>query len=186
MIIKQLQGGDPPVDLTQYEAVGFHATSSLACAEIEQVGFLPHKILSQEHHSQILSMARRLSLDTSNYAEWLGMRSVTFTKVLSEAVGHARQGSAGGQGLMNVERLLAQITQRGTDADRTLAAQFNVQIQTVRNSDSVVYVVDLSNLGARLVDDRSSGFYQVYWNPNVELPKMSEINPSRLLAKLSV
>jgi len=108
MIIKQLQDGDPPVDLTQYEAVGFHATSPLACAEIEQVGFLPHKILSQEHHSQILGMARRLSLDTSNYAEWLGMRSVTFTKVLSEAVGHARQRWRAG--LMNVERLLAQIT----------------------------------------------------------------------------
>src|SRR3989339_805820 len=80
---------DPPVDLTQYEAVGFHATSSLACAEIEQVGFLPHKILSQEHHSQILSMARRLSLDTSNYAEWLAVTG------LADAERHAGQSDAG-------------------------------------------------------------------------------------------
>lgn len=114
------------------------------------------------------------------------MRSVTFAKVLSEAVVHARQSSAGGQGLMNVKRLLAKITERGTDADRTLAAQFNEQIQTIRNSDSVIYVVDLSNLGARLVNDRSTGFYQIFWHPDAELPKTSEIDPSRLLAKLSV
>lgn len=186
MIIEQLQDGVPSVEFTQYEAIGFHATSSLASAEIEQVGFLPHKIFSLEHQNQILSAARRLNLDASSYAEWLGMRSVTFAKVLSEAVVHARQGRAGGQGLMNMERLLAKITELGTDADRTLAAQFNEQIQTIRNSDSVIYVVDLSNLGARLVDDRSSGFYQVYWHPDAELPKTSEIDPSRLLAKLSV
>ena len=102
-----VQSFEESIDLGQYEVVGFHATSSLASAEIEQVGFLPHKILEHDDHKRILSVAIGLGLDVGSYVEWLEMRSVTFTKLLSQAVRHALEGRAGGQGLINVERLLS-------------------------------------------------------------------------------
>jgi hypothetical protein len=174
------------VVLCQYDVVGFHATSSVMCAEIEQVGFLPRKIFGDNEHAQIINVARKLGLDTSSYVEWLGMRSVTFTKVMQQAADHANEGRAGGQGLMHIEHLLAQIKDRSGEAGAEFSDQFSSRIQAIRSSPPVIYVVNLSGLGPRLVDDSRSGFLQMYWNPSADLPQESEIGPSRLIARLSI
>lgn len=174
------------VDLCQYDVVGFHATSSIMCAQIERVGLLPRKIFGDNEHAQIITVARRLGLDTSSYEEWLGMRSVTFTKVMQQAANHANEGKAGGQGLMHIEKLLAQIKDRSGDADAEFSDQFSSRIQAIRNSPPVIYAVNLSGLGPRLVDDSSSGFLHIYWDTSSHLPQESEIGPSRLIAKLSI
>lgn len=174
------------INPADYGVVGFHATSSILCPEIERVGFLPRKILSVEEHEKIFGLGRKLDLDISGYEQWLGMRSVTFTKVIDQAVTHAKAGKAGGQGLMHVERLLIQIRDRGDTTGSELLKRFWSRVHEIRNAAPVVYVVNLTDLGARLVDDSSSGFFQMYWNPNAELPTESEIGPNRLVARLSI
>ena len=169
-----------------YRVIGYHATSLLASVEIERFGFLPHKIFGKAVHDQVIAVAHRLNLPTYYYTEWLGMRSVSFGKILDHAIVHASQGNAGGQGLMNVERLLESINAHGTDADRVVASGFAGQIQAIRTSTPVIYAVDLSNLGPRLVDDASTGYYQMFWNPSAPLPAMSEIGPERLIARFSL
>lgn len=186
MIELSVENFGASVNLAEYDVVGFHATSSILCPEIESVGFLPCKIFGVEEHEEILSLGRKHDLDVSGYNEWLGMRSVTFTKVIDQAVAHAKAGNAGGQGLMHVERLLIQIRDQGEAVGSELLKRFSSRVHEIRNAAPVIYVVNLSDLGPRLVDDSSSGFLQMYWNPNVALPTESEIGPSRLVARLSI
>ncbi len=186
MIETGLQGFDPEIVLRDRDVVGFHATSYSASGQIESEGLLPNKILSEEQHTRLLGIAERLEIDVLDYQQWLQMRSVTLAKMLSEAVNHVRKGRAGGQGLMNVERLLATIRKRGSEEETDFADRINRMIEAIRESAPVIYVVDLSCLGERLVDDNDTGFYQVFWHPEHPLPATSEIAPDRLIARLSL
>lgn len=186
MIIKLLEDFEESISLANYEVVAFHATSITACKKIEQIGFVPSKIISEVEHEQILCMARYLNLNTFSYTEWLEMRSVTFTKLLEQAVSHVRNGWAGGQGLIQVKRLLDQILDSGEERYALLANELLQKIRNILESESVIYVVDLSGLEERVVDDKKSGFFQFYWDPEKPLPKISEIDPSRLIARLTV
>lgn len=68
-----------------------------------------------------------------------------------------------------------------------MAHNFVNQIQNIRTASSVIYAVDLSSLGLRLVQDHlQGGLYQVYFDPSAPLPKVSIVSPNHLLARLDV
>jgi hypothetical protein len=174
-------------EFTGFQIVGFHATSSLACADIERSGFLPNKILSANEHDQILSAAKSLEINTFSYEEWLGMRSVTFTKEFQTARNHILQGNSGGQGLFNVINVLEKIKKAGNPQQVVMASDFVSKTQQIRSSSCVIYAVDLSGLGQRLVHDKEqSGLYQVYFDPNSPLPNTSIVAPSCIIARLNL
>lgn len=173
-------------DLSLYDKIGFHTTSSDACDAIEQVGFLPHKILEANEHDRLLRIAQDLELETVSYEQWLAMRSVTFTKTRDEVLAHVQSGNAGGQGLFNIDRLLAEVGDVGAGSDATFVASIKAKLQSRRDSDPIIYVVDLSGLGPRLVNKPPGDFYQYFWDREADLPAASEIDPSRLIAKLTL
>jgi len=126
------------INFANHSIVGFHATSSLACADIERVGFLPNKIFARSEHDQIISEAKSLEVDTRSYEEWLGMRSVTFTKKCEIALSHITKGSSGGQGLGNITNVLLQIGNVGNSAQKLMAADYSRRIQGIRDAGSVI------------------------------------------------
>lgn len=186
MITEPLDDECPSYDVSKYDKVGFHATATTACAAIERIGFLPHKILNDREHDDLLRIAADNSLDTDFYSQWLAMRSVTFTKTPGEAKTHVQNGKAGGQGLINIDRLLRELGKVGASVDSTFVDTIQARLQLIRDSEPVIYAVDLSDLGKRLVDKPPGDFYQYYWDPDADLPAVSEIDPSRLIAKLTL
>jgi hypothetical protein len=172
---------------SSYSHYGFHATSSLASSEIEKVGILPNKIFDPSDHQTIASEAIALGIDVSSYQQWLQMRSITFAKNQANALAHVTQGSSGGQGLGTMLTVLNAISSQGNAAQINMVQSFINQIQNIRTASSVIYAVDLSSLGNRLVlDPNQSGLYQVYFDPNAPLPKVSIVSPSYLIVRLDV
>lgn len=157
-----------------------------ACKMIEIKGFLPDKVFQKSVHDGIVSVAQLLNIDVNYYCKWLEMRSVTFTQEANAAVQHMVNGNAGGQGLKNMSTVLQEIVKRGNDHQKHMASGLIEQIEAIRLSPAVVYAVDLSGLGQRLVKDLYQPLYQVYWNPDIPLPEVSEIAPSHLIERLSI
>ena len=173
-------------DFSRYEVIGFHGTTERVCNLIESKGFLPDKIFPESSHNCIRSAARLLDIDTLSYDQWLEMRSVTFAKEAARAIDHINAGNAGGQGLKNIKSVLDKILQRGDDQQKNTAREFVEQIECIQQANAVIYAVDLSGLKCRLVEDTRQPFYQFYWNPDLPLPTVSEIAPSRLIERLSI
>jgi len=168
-----------------HEPVGFHGTSSLASEGIEANGFLPSKVFSESDHASLLSMASSLMIDISGYKEWLEMRSVTFTKQADAAVSHVLNGSSGGQGLQNLQAVLLKIIELGNVQQKKIATDFVIKLKAIREAPHVIYAVNLAGFGERLVTDRHQPtLYQYFCDPGLPIPKVSDIGPSRLLAKL--
>ena len=186
MITEPLNDKGQSYDVSAYDRVGYHATAMTACTAIERIGFLPHKILNDSEHDYLLRIAADNSLDTDFYRQWLAMRSVTFPKTIGEAKTHVQNGKAGGQGLINIDRLLTELGKVGASVDSTFVDPIQARLQLIRESEPVIYAVDLPDLGERLVDKPLGNLYQYYWDPNAELPAVSEIDPSRLIAKLTL
>jgi hypothetical protein len=169
-----------------YTPVGFHGTSSLACAKIETAGFLPDKIFSASDHTDLIAIASSLKVDTSDYMQWLAMRSITFAQYAKDAINHVRNGHSGGQGLKNVRTVLQSIFNQGDESDKKVAEIFIEKIELIRGAPAVVYAVDLSGLDQRLVKDKYQQLFQYYWNPATPLPEISDIAPNRLIAQLII
>lgn len=175
------------IDFDSYPVVGFHASSSLACTKIERAGFLPDKILARNEHDQILSEAKSLSIDTDRYEEWLQMRSVTFAKKCSIALSHLASGNSGGQGLLSIIDVLVKIQDLGDGAQKSMAVDYSKRIQVIQDASSVIYAVDLSNLGERLVQDYyRPDLFQVYFDTKSPLPAKSIVQPLHIIARLDV
>jgi hypothetical protein len=165
-----------------YPKVGYHGTSSLACADIEVYGFLPNKVFSDQEHAQILRMAAELGQDTGSYTQWLDMRSVSFAKDPLFAIHHVTYaGNSGGQGLYNVRDALEVILSRGSEENKVVARAFQEKLLELRASQPVIYMVDLSGLAPRLVEQDD---FNIYWDKTMALPAVSEIGPSRVIEKL--
>lgn len=173
-------------DFSSYALVGFHATSINACKSIEAVGFLPDKIFARIEHARLISIAQSQSIDTSTHEEWLNMYSATFTKDKADALNHIRLGSAGGQGLKNVTEILDRISGLSNKEDAAFVTMLQHKIKAIRSASSVIYAVDLSNLGPRLDTDRNRPLYYYRWNPAEPLPEVSEIAPSRIIEKIII
>lgn len=173
-------------DLSKYQLVGFHATSSLACEGIETKGFLPDKIFTNAVHERLIAMAKSRGIYTLDYEEWLLLRSVTFAKDHGDALRHISQGSAGGQGLKNMSMILEKIANIEDTDEATFTYRITRKIDSILAASSVVYAVDLSNLGPRLDPDRIQPLFYFRWNPHESLPLASEIAPSRIIEKLNV
>lgn len=173
-------------DFSKYDVVGFHSTSSLACNRIETNGFLPDKIFCQLDHDRLITIARKQKIDTGWYEQWLNLRSVTFTREQCDALKHIKQGSAGGQGIKNISDILTGINCAEVSEDANFLGMLEERCEAIRSAKPVVYAVDLSNLGQRLDSDRIQPFYYFRWNPELPLPLVSEILPSRIIAKLNV
>jgi hypothetical protein len=134
-------------------------------------------------HLDLLAVAQALSIDSNSYRDWLKMRSVTFSRDPNVAVTHALR-FCGGQGLMNLQSVASVVIANG-DVKRTiLAKEIIAQIARFRDSQPVVYAVNLSGLGDRLVNE--GAIYQFYIDPRKPLPEASEIGPRRLLARLNI
>lgn len=162
--------------------IGYHGTTSLAAPAIEAHGFLPNKVFADHEHSQILHMAEELGWDTGSYKQWLDMRSVSFAKDPNFSINHVTTvGKAGGQGLYNVQQALEVILANGSVAHKAVAQTFQQKLSGIRAASPVIYKVDLSNLGQRLVD--SGGDYNIYW-PSGPLPTSSIIGPGLIIEKL--
>jgi len=176
------------VSFSEYEIVGFHASSTYASLQIESAGFLPHKILRPEIHQRLLDAAVELGmrpLAIASYQQWLEMRSVTFTRIPATAISHARSGFAGGQGLQHVRAVLAEVSKR--QHDPRLADEVQRELDVIAGARPVVYAVDLSNLHKRLVPAEDSPEYlRVYFNPYEPLPSTSIVGPTRLIARLDL
>ena len=174
-------------DFAQFDVIGFHATSSLACTQIESAGFLPSKIFLPEEHEQILSIGGSLGVNLFSYKEWLDMRSITFTQDFNTARSHILQGNSGGQGLFNVVNVLQEIRKIGDSQQVSIASNFLSKVDELRSSSCVIYAVDLSRLGQRLVRDKNQpGLYQVYFDPQAPLPKVSVVDPHCIIARLDL
>lgn len=173
-------------DFSSYALVGFHATSIITCESIEAVGFLPNKIFSGKEHDRLISIAQSQNIVTSTHEEWLAMYSVTFTQDKADAQNHIRQGSAGGQGLKNITEILDRISALSNNEDAAFVAMLQHTIEAIRSAGSVIYAVDLSNLGPRLDTDRYRPLYHYRWNLAAPLPEVSEIAPSRIIEKITV
>lgn len=166
-----------------YPQVGFHGTTSTASAAIEIHGFLPSKVFSEQEHMQILELANGLGWDTGSYRQWLSMRSVSFAKDQKFAIDHVTQaGKAGGQGLFNVQEALELILSKESTKSNKAAQAFKKRLDQLRAADPVIYMVDLSNLGPRLVPNHEG--YNMYWDTCTALPNISEIGPDRIIEKL--
>ena len=174
------------INLQKYETVGFHATSSCACVNIEATGFLPDKIFTELDHQRLIEIAKLKGIDTCYYEQWLCMRSVTFTKDCCTAINHIKNGFAGGQGLKNISEILDEITNQSDEDEIVLMNMFRKRIQCIRSARSVIYAVDLSGLGPRLSIDSIQSLYYFRWDPAAPLPSISEIAPSCIIAKLNL
>lgn len=175
-------------DFSQYTVVGFHGTSQLFSSNIEKQGFLPNKIFSVDEHQLILSVAMTLKIDTWLYSDWFQiMRSVTFAKDHIDALNHVKSSSSSAQGLDKAKAVLLQICAKGSDTNKEMANIFLDKIDTIQKSNSVIYAVDLSNLGERLCTHTSQPrLYQIYLNPSEPIPESSIVSPDRLIARLDV
>lgn len=163
--------------------VGFHGTTSAASAVIEIHGFLPSKVFSEQEHIQILQLVKDLGWDAGSYQQWLDMRSVSFANDPKFAIHHVTQaGKAGGQGLFNVREALEFILSEGSIQSKAIAQTFRQRLDQLRAADPVIYMVDLSGLGPRLVSGNTD--YNMYWDPCAALPNVSEIGPGRIIEKL--
>lgn len=188
MIIEAAGRTTLSVDVTAYDVVGYHATSALASRDIEVYGFVPHKVLSDDTHELLVKAAVDVGMPaqaTLGYRQWLEMRSVTFTKSPQPALAHARSGFAGGQGLKNVKGIVAAIQRSSKFA--SLVAEVQQQIDEIESAGAVVYAINLSGLGSRLVQaDDCADYLRVYFNPLFPVPKVSVVGPDRLIARLDL
>ena len=134
-----------------------------------------------------MSEAKSLQIDTSWYEQWLEMRSVTFTNNQIDALNHIKQGSSGGQGLGNMVSVLQAIDSSGSVQQNTMANNFISRIDSIRNASSVIYAVELSKIGQRLVkDSKHAALYQIYFDKNVSLPSVSIVTPANIIARLDI
>lgn len=186
MIIERNPNNTFTVGFSGYGTVGFHATSSLATHQIEHVGFLPNKIFTPCDQQSILVATQSLTIGTADYEEWLQMRSVTFAQNESNALEHIQNGSSGGQGLGAMLKVLQAIALSGSASHVALVNNFISTIKNIRQSASVIYAVDLSNIGSRLVKDSNQPLYHIYFDPNSPLPKASLVSPLNIIARLEV
>jgi hypothetical protein len=171
----------------EFDVVGFHATSSSATSQIEVHGFLPNKILSEGEHQVLLRTSLELGIDVTTYSDWLYMRSVTFSRQLQGALAHAKSGHSARQGLHNFLSIANQIAAKGSSEQIEQARNTIAKIKELRNAPAVIYAVDLAGLGSRLVPpDEKNPHYQYYWHPEHPLPTISDIDPTRLIARLDV
>lgn len=170
-------------DLSGYELVGFHATSRLAGQQIETHGFLPSKVFSADEQSELLTAAARLGVRAGAHESWLGMWSVTFSSKFDDAKNHITRGSSCGQGVLQMLAVVNAVESKGEERDRTLARRIIARIQQLQCSTPVIYAVDLSKV-ERLVYDERDSLFRLYWDTTKPLPQSSEVDPSRLIARL--
>ena len=170
---------------SSYNVVGFHATSSLAIGNIESVGFLPDKIFTTVDHQSVIAIASPLGIPIIDYTNWLQMGSVTFTQKESDAFAHIA-GVGTGQGLGEMYKVLQGISSTGKGAQITLAINFMHAIDNIRNSSSVIYAVDLSRLGSRLVIPTGQPYYRIHNDPKSPMPKASIVSPRDIIARLDI
>ena len=173
-------------NFSSYVKVGFHATSSLATCQIEKTGFLPNKIFTVGDHQNTLAIAQTLAIDTTDYIQWLQMRSVTFAQNESDALNHIQNGNASGQGLGTMLTVLQKITSSGVREKLTFANNFIAAINNLSQSSSVIYAVNLSNAGKRITNDPQQPLYHLYFNPNAPLPKTSIVTLPDIISRLEV
>lgn len=91
----------------------------------------------------------------------------------------------GGQGVKELLSVASLVFDRGDGQQKEFASRIVAMCQTIQASLPVVYAVELSGL-TRLVEDESQPLLQYYWDPSQPLPETSEIEPSRLIARLQV
>lgn len=171
------KGGDNQI-------IGYHSSVYSACSGIERVGFLPDKIFPLEEHRKLLEIAEVYKIDSLSLQSWFSMWSVTFTRRPEEAIKHIQQGSAGGQGLKNLTAIIEKLPPELSREEKSFIDCLREKIQRIRTDQPVSYIVDLTDLGARLDPDHHQPFYYYRWNPAEQLPKKSEVGPERILMKL--
>jgi hypothetical protein len=170
-----------------YPIIGFHATSSIASNKIEKEGFLPNKILDAKDHEIILSEGRALGIDVIEYEGWLEMNSITFTKQFYLAMDHLNQGSSCGQGTSYMLEVLRSIESGACSKIRMMATNYINMINKICNASSVIYAVDLSHVGNRLVNDKHQpDLYHIYFDKDAPLPSESLVAPTHLIARLDI
>lgn len=179
----QSQTNEFTTDFSQYSMIGYHATSSTACSDIETNGFLPKKILQDSDHRKIIELAKTKNISTSEYERWLEMKSVTFAKKSSDAIAHIRQGKASGQGIFHIEETLSEIAKSADAAEIEFIDNCKCKIKKIKDADCVVYAVDLSSLEKR-IDKTSANEYFYRLNPEIPTPQISDVKPSLIIEKL--
>lgn len=169
-----------------YATIGFHATSESASVDIEKNGFSPNKIFRSNEHDEVMRIANELKINAYMYSQWLEMRSVTFAREFNSTVEHILKGSAsGGQGLENMIEVLIEIKEKGNETQKATAEKYLEKIDEIKISAPVIYAVDLSHLGKRLVSDKKQPLYHIYWQPSCELPPSEQLVTNvHLIAKL--
>lgn len=165
--------------------IGYHSSVQTASAEIEKFGFLPSKILPLADHQKLIGLAEKYKIDSFDLKNWLSMRSVTFTRSPYDAIKHIEQGSAGGQGLKNVRKIIEGLPSQLTADESAFIDTLQGKINDVCNDQPVTYIVDLTDLGPRLDPDKLQPFFYYRWHPENNLPEISEIGSERILMKLS-
>lgn len=178
-------------DFSKFQTIGYHATSSLVCSEIESHGFLPSKILSKIQENTLIETASLFHVDHAYYKDWVEfIRSVTFTKGLNDALTHIKNGKAGGQAIENIKAIIENICSHpkcGSLPTRTINTieSINTLINNIIGCPPVIYAVNLSELGPRLSEDKLQSFFYYRWDPSSRIPINSEISPERIIEKLT-
>lgn len=180
-------------DFTNYEVVGYHGTSAITAERIEVDGFFPSKVFEESFHHQFFDEVRKVGnvdplfqKNLNSYQQWLNETtfSITFTPEFDDALNHVKSGKAGGQGIW----FMYQVAEKMLELNGSKMAQEVVHKIDELRAESVIYAVDLTNLGDRLVwpseKKTETPFFHIYINP--DSPQVTPITPDRLLAKLLV
>ena len=176
------------IDFSSFDKVGYHATSLHASKGIESRGLYPHKLLSSDLHDRLIAAAYATGLETSlihSYKAWLKVNSVTFASRYEDAHKHALDGHAGGQGLVHINRAIerAKSDSRFTE----LASEVEGYLNVIARSNAVIYAVDLSDLGERLVEATGEQHrFRIHFPPDDMSPEVSVVGPNRLIARLAL
>lgn len=112
------------------------------------------------------------------------MKSITFTKVFQTAINHVNTGRYEGQGVQHISTILAAAGQLPEHED--FLDQVRQSIFEIQSSRAVVYAVNLSDLGDRLVEPNYEEYYQIFWPPQKNIPPRSIVGPERLIARLNL
>ena len=114
------------------------------------------------------------------------MRSVSFTIDGAAAIAHIRKNGGCGQGIGTAIKLLEEVVRLGDFSQQAEAEELRSKIRCANERRAVVYAINVSNLGPRIVKDKFQPFLHFYWDPQKPLPLSSEITPMMLFARLDL
>jgi len=159
--------------------IGYHATSSHYCSDIEASGFLAKKPLPVVDLERLVEIGLKYREDVSGVQGFIELASLSFAALSEMALFYTRPESHGGQGLLHVTRLIEALNQKHAtkldtaETDDVTALQGHIAL--IRAKLPVIYAVNLSGL-TRITYGKLTSAVHVY----------EKVPDERLLGKMVI